>query len=76
MLDERQIAELMQRFYAYELGEENRLRLSTGVQFDEANRQAAVANFQRFDTEVRGALARNELHRADAGVTDLLAREA
>ena len=75
LLDDQQIAALVQRFYDFELEEENRLRLSTGVQFDEANRQAAVAYFERLGVDVRQALARNELERADNWVADLLARE-
>lgn len=75
LLDERQIAVLVQRFYDFELEEENRQRLSSGVHFDEANRQAAVAYFERLGMDVRRALARNELDRADAWVADLLERE-
>jgi integrase len=75
LLDERQIAVLVQRFYDFELEEENRQRLSSGVHFDEANRQAAVAYFERLGMDVRAALARNELDRADNWVADLLERE-
>src|SRR6476659_10501659 len=56
LLDERQIAVLVQRFYDFELEEENRQRLSSGVQFDEANRQAAVTYFERLGMDVREAL--------------------
>ena len=75
MLDEHQITELIQRFYAFELEDENRLRLSTGVQFDEANRRAAVSYFQRLGLDVKEALARNELQRANQWVDALLERE-
>jgi len=75
MLDERQIEVLVKRFYDFELEEENRQRLSSGVQFDEANRQAAVTYFERLGMDVRAALARNELDRADNWVADLLGRE-
>ena len=75
MLDEHQITDLIQRFYAFELEDENRLRLSTGVQFDEANRQAAVSYFQRLGLDVKEALARNELQRANEWVNALLERE-
>lgn len=75
LLDERQIAVLVQRFYDFELEEENRQRLSSGVQFDEANRQAAVVYFERLGMDVKASLARNELERADAWVADLLERE-
>ena len=75
MLDERQIAVLVQRFYDFELEEENRQRLSSGVHFDEANRQAAVGYFERLGMDVRAALARNELDRADNWVAELLQRE-
>lgn len=75
MLDDRQIAALLKRFYDFELGEENHVRLATGVHFDEANRQAAIAYFERLGMDVRQALARNELDRADNWVADLLERE-
>jgi integrase len=75
MLDDGQIAILIKRFYDFELGEENRVRLSTGVRFDENNRQAIVAYFERLGMDVRQALARNELHHADSWVSDLLERE-
>lgn len=51
MLDEGQIQLLVQRFYDFELEEENQLRLSTGVQFDEANRQAAIVYYERMGTD-------------------------
>lgn len=74
MLDERQIASLIQSFYAFELDDENRMRL-TGVQFDEANRQAAIGYFERLGMDVRQALARNELDKADNWLAALLERE-
>jgi len=74
MLDDRQISDLVQRFYDFELDDENRMRLA-GVQFDEANRQAAIGYYDRFAQAVREALARNELDRAGNWVDDLLARE-
>ena len=73
MLDDRQIAILLKRFYDFELEAENRQRLS-GVQFDE-NRKAAIAYFERLGVDVRQALARNELERAEDLVADSLERE-
>src|SRR5689334_22796902 len=75
MLDDRQIAALVQRFYDFELEEGNQRRLATGVRSDEANRQAAIAYFGRPGFDVRQARGRNELERADNWVTDLLERE-
>ncbi|WP_300974462.1 site-specific integrase [Sphingomonas sp. LHG3406-1] len=75
MLDERQIEALVKRFYEFELEEENRLRLSTGVQFDEANRQAAIGYYERLGSDIKAALARNELESAGKWVSDLLERE-
>lgn len=75
MLDDQQIRALVQQFYLSELDAENQIRIATGVQFDEANRQAAVAYFGRLGVDVTGALARNELSRADAWVNELVARE-
>lgn len=74
MLDDRQIASLVQSFYAFELEDENRMRL-TGVEFDEANRQAAISYFDRLGMDVRQALARNELDKADVWLAALLDRE-
>jgi integrase len=74
MLDDRQISDLVQRFYDFELEDENRLRLATGVEFDEANRQAAVGYYDRLLDDLRGALARNELYKADKLVDALLQR--
>ena len=64
MFDDGQIAILIKRFYDFELGEENRVRLSTGVRFDENNRQAIVAYFERLGMDVRQALARRRWRRA------------
>ena len=75
MLDEQQIRFLIQRFYASELDAENQVRVATGVQFDEANRLAAVAYFERLREDARGALARNELGRANTLVDNLLRQE-
>lgn len=75
MLDDQQISSLLQQFFASELNAENQIRISTGVQFDETNRQAALAYFDRLGVEVSGALARNELARADPWVDTLLSRE-
>lgn len=75
MLDDRQIRDLVQRFYSFELDEENRMRLSGSVQFDEANRVAAVGYYDQLLDNLRGALARNELDRANKLVDGLLARE-
>ena len=75
MLDDRQISAMMQRFYAFELEEENKIRLS-GVEFDEANRQAIVEYYDRVGAQVREALARNELERASNWLDAMLQREA
>ena len=75
MLDDQQISDLVQRFYDFEIEEENRLRLTTGVEFDEANRLAAVGYYDRFLGELRGALARNELTKASKLVDAMLERE-
>lgn len=75
MLDDGQISDLVQRFYEFELDEENRLRLNTGVEFDEPNRLAIVGYYERLLGDLRGALARNELAKANKLVDAMLARE-
>lgn len=45
------------------------------MRFDDANRVAAIAYFERLGVDIREALARNELDRADGWVEALLARE-
>lgn len=75
MLNDQLISVLVRRFYVSELDAENEIRVATGVQFDEANQLAAIAFFERLRDDARGALARNELGRANRLVDDLLRTE-